>query len=60
METFDTGAALRAHVASKYRTQENAAAAWGVSKSFVCKVLANKRTPSNLMLRDAGIEREKK
>lgn len=58
METMDTCAALRAHVASKYKTQDAAAVAWGVSKSFVSLVLNNKRTPSNYMLKDAGIKKE--
>jgi hypothetical protein len=46
---------LRAHIARRYRTQKNAAIAWGVSSSFVSAVLCSKKKPTDAMLKDAGL-----
>ena len=46
---------LRGHVRRKYRTQAEAARAWGVRPTFVARVLSGDRAPTNAMMDDAGI-----
>lgn len=45
---------LRAHIARKYKTQKEAAAAWKVSEAFVSSVLSGHKRPNAVMLEDAG------
>lgn len=47
---------LRAHVASKYETQAEAARRWGVSPTFVSMVLSGTKHPTAAILADAGLE----
>lgn len=49
-------ALLRGHVTAHYRTQNAAAAAWGVSSPFVNRVLQGVRRPTGVMLEAIGIE----
>lgn len=47
---------IRSVVFAKYRTQRAAGAAWGVSQAFVSQVIKGERSPTELMLKDAGIK----
>ncbi len=47
---------IEEHVYFKYHSQSNAAEAWGVKPSFVCRVISGDRPPTDAMLRDARIE----
>lgn len=47
---------LRAHIARKYKNQQNAAIAWGISGAMVSKVMNGKVAPTEAMLDDAGFE----
>ena len=54
MKHVDITTELRVHIARKYKTQREAATAWGVSEAFVSSVLSGKNKPSEVMLEDAG------
>lgn len=48
---------LRVFIARKYRTQTNAAKAWGCSAAFVSAVVCGEKDPNETMLADAGFKR---
>lgn len=54
MKPVDIQEELRVHIARKYKTQAAAAQAWGVSGAFVSGVLNGRKSPTSVMLEDAG------
>jgi len=48
---------LRVLIARKYRTQGEAARAWGVLAAFVSAVMCGEKLPTEVMLRDAGYKK---
>lgn len=55
-ENIDIAEEMRAHVARRYRTMEQAARHWGVSGSYVRLICIGKRPPTKTMLDEAGFE----
>lgn len=56
-EEIDIGVELRSHIARFHKTQKAAAAWWGCSGAFLSQVLSGKKSPTNVMLREAGFAR---
>lgn len=56
-KAIDIKVELRVHIARQYKTQTEAAKAWGCSKSFVSAVLKGDKAPSEVMLKDAGFKK---
>lgn len=55
----DIGRELRAHIAKKYDSHAEAAAALGINPTSLSSMLAGRRAPAEVLLADAGIRREK-
>lgn len=51
---IDIRAVVKAHIAKKYGTQKAAAQAWGVSGTYVSRVLAGDKMMPDFMANDAG------
>lgn len=49
--------ALRQHIRARYGTQQAAANHWGVTRQYVCAVLAGARSPTDAMLAEIGMKK---
>lgn len=59
MKLEDVIKKLRGHIYSEFETASNYANSKGVSKAYISSVLTGKREPSDGMLSDIGIKKEK-
>lgn len=58
MKQEDFSKKLRAHIVVTHGTISSAAAHWAVSQQYVSAVLSGRRTPTERMLDDMGVERK--
>jgi hypothetical protein len=57
MTNEDVIVMLRAHIATRYRTQRAAALAWGLTNSSMSRILAGEYSIPDVMLDAVGVER---
>lgn len=57
MSTDGIGLRVRIHILRTYGKQKHAAEKWGVSKTFISKVVNEKSPPPAWLLEEMGLER---